>query len=293
MALTRSRSSTRGRGRGHIDAATPLPGSAPASRRRRRRSSSCGTRPWSTRAATSRSSASRSTSSAASSSFVVGPTGCGKSTLIKLLIRELEPANGEIVRSPATTSTSSPMSKVPLPAPPDRHRLPGLQAAPEPHRLRQRRLRAAGDRRAALRDPAQGPRDPPPGRAPGEDPQLPRRALGRRAAARLDRPRVRQPPAAAARRRADRQPRPRDLDRDHAAALPDQPHRHDRPRRHPRPRDGRQDAPPRDRAGGGPPRPRRGRRRLPRRVDDASSRSACTPRWASEPGADSDDEPTD
>jgi len=29
--------------------------------------------------------------------FIVGPTGCGKSTLIKLLIRELEPANGEVL----------------------------------------------------------------------------------------------------------------------------------------------------------------------------------------------------
>jgi cell division transport system ATP-binding protein len=29
--------------------------------------------------------------------FVVGPTGCGKSTLIKLLIRELEPAAGEVL----------------------------------------------------------------------------------------------------------------------------------------------------------------------------------------------------
>ncbi len=29
--------------------------------------------------------------------FIVGPTGCGKSTLIKLLIRDLEPANGEIL----------------------------------------------------------------------------------------------------------------------------------------------------------------------------------------------------
>ena len=28
--------------------------------------------------------------------FVVGPTGCGKSTLIKLLIREVEPASGEV-----------------------------------------------------------------------------------------------------------------------------------------------------------------------------------------------------
>ena len=40
--------------------------------------------------------------------------------------------------------------------------------------------------------------------------QLPRPALRRRAAARLDRARVRQPPAAAAGRRADRQPRSRD-----------------------------------------------------------------------------------
>lgn len=28
--------------------------------------------------------------------FIVGPTGCGKSTLIKLLIRELDPAGGEV-----------------------------------------------------------------------------------------------------------------------------------------------------------------------------------------------------
>ena len=45
-----------------------------------------------------------------------------------------------------------------VPAPPHRHRLPGLQAAAEPHRLRQRRLRASGDRRAALADPPQGAR---------------------------------------------------------------------------------------------------------------------------------------
>ena len=29
--------------------------------------------------------------------FVVGPTGCGKSTLIKMLIREVEPASGEVL----------------------------------------------------------------------------------------------------------------------------------------------------------------------------------------------------
>ena len=198
--------------------------------------------------------------------FVVGPTGCGKSTLIKTLIRDIEPAAGS-VRIAGKDINEMPARPHPIPAPPDRHRLPGLQAAAEPDRLRQRRLRAAGDRRAALADPPQGPRDPAPGRPAGEDPQLPRRALRRRAAARRDRPRVRQPPAAPARRRADRQPRSRDLDRDHAAALPDQPHRHHRAGRHPRPRDGRQDAPPRDRARGRPPDPRPGRRPLPRRVD--------------------------
>ena len=29
--------------------------------------------------------------------FLVGPTGCGKSTLIKMLIRELEPTEGEVL----------------------------------------------------------------------------------------------------------------------------------------------------------------------------------------------------
>ncbi len=148
-----------------------------------------------------------------------------------------------------------------------RHRLPGLQAAARPHRLRQRRLRAAGDRRQPRRDPRPGAGDAAPRRPLDQAPQLPRPALRRRAAARLDRPRLRQPPAPAARRRAERQPRPGHLDRRHAASLPDQQDRHDRPRRHPRSRDGRQHAAPRDRALRGPRRPRRGQRRLHRGVD--------------------------
>ena len=136
------------------------------------------------------------------------------------------------------------------------------------------------------RDPQQGAGDPAPRRPPGEDPQLPRPALRRRAAARLDRPRLRQPPAAAARRRADRQPRPRDLDRDHAAALPDQPHRHDRARRHPRPRDGRQDAPPRDRSSR---RAASSATRPPAATTTSRPRSSprgSAPRWASATRAD-------
>ena len=123
-------------------------------------------------------------------------------------------------------------------------------------------------------DPREGARHPAPHRPGDEAAQLPRPALGRRAAARLDRARVRQPPAAAAGRRADRQPRSRDVDRDHAAALPDQPHRHDGARRHSRPRDGRQDAPARDRADRGPHRARRGGRPV---------RAATRPRASSPP----------
>ena len=126
-------------------------------------------------------------------------------------------------------------------------------------------LQVIGASRAG--NPPPGAGDAAPRRPLDQAPQLSRPALRRRAAARLDRPRLRQPSAAAARRRAERKPRPGHLDRRHAAALPDQQDRHHRRRRHPRPRDGRQHAPPRDRALRGPRRPRRGQRRLHRGVD--------------------------
>jgi cell division transport system ATP-binding protein len=44
--------------------------------------------------------------------FLVGPTGCGKSTLIKLLIRELEPTEGEVLIA-GRDIASLPNSKVP------------------------------------------------------------------------------------------------------------------------------------------------------------------------------------
>src|SRR3954470_23302825 len=155
-----------------------------------------------------------------------------------------------------------PQARAALPA---QHRrgLPGLQAASEPHRLRQRRLRPAGHRRLAARDPREGSRHPAAHGALDQAPQLPRPALRWRAAARERRARVRQPSAAGARRRADRQPRPRDVGRDHAAALPDQPRRGDRARGDPRLAPRRPDAPARDRAPGRPHHPRRGNRSLP------------------------------
>src|SRR5207249_2858979 len=73
-------------------------------------------------------------------------------------------------------------------------------------------------------------------------------------------------PAAPRLRRADREPRPRDVGRDHAASLPHQPGRHDDPDGDARPRDGRQDAEARHPAGGRPPRARRAPRRIRRRM---------------------------
>src|SRR5205085_10066257 len=96
------------------------------------------------------------------------------------------------------------------------------------------------------------------GRPFEQDELVPGRAVGRRAAARLDCARRRQPSAAPRLRRADGEPRPGHERRDHAAPLPDQPRRHDDPHGHSRPRDGRQDAQARDRA--------RGRAAVPRRA---------------------------
>jgi cell division transport system ATP-binding protein len=45
--------------------------------------------------------------------FVVGPTGCGKSTLIKLLIREIEPASGRVLIA-GRDINELPAKKVPL-----------------------------------------------------------------------------------------------------------------------------------------------------------------------------------
>ena len=183
--------------------------------------------------------------------FLVGPSGLGQVDVHPPADQGVRPHRGDDHGGRPQPEPPAPLEGA-LPAPRHRLRLPGLQAAGRPHGLRQRGLRAPGDRREPAQHPAQGAGDPRPGGPGGQGRPLPQRAVGRRAAARLDRAGVRQPPAPADRRRADREPRPRDLDRDHAAALPHQPHRHDGHHGHARPRDGRQDADAGDRARGRP-----------------------------------------
>ena len=77
---------------------------------------------------------------------------------------------------------------------------------------------------------------------------LPERALRRRAAAGGRGPGLRQPAADPAGRRAHREPRPGHEPGHHAAARPDQPHRHDGGGGHPRRGAGELDAPPGGRA---------------------------------------------
>ncbi len=191
--------------------------------------------------------------------FLVGSTGSGKSTVMRLLIKEVDPTEGVIRVAGHDLTRDHPPAGPVLPA---QHRrgLPGLQAPAQPDGVRQRGLRAPGDRRHAQGDPGQGAGHPAPDRAVAQAAQLSRPALRRRAAARVDRPGVREPSAPAAGRRAHRQPRPGDEHRHHASPLPDQPHRHDRAGGHPRPGDGGQDAPARARALARPDRPRRGGR---------------------------------
>ena len=78
--------------------------------------------------------------------FLVGQSGSGKSTTMRLLIKELEPTDGEIRVAGRDLQRDPARTRAVLPPQPRRD-LPGLQAAAEPDGLRERRLRAPGDRR--------------------------------------------------------------------------------------------------------------------------------------------------
>jgi cell division transport system ATP-binding protein len=88
--------------------------------------------------------------------FIVGASGSGKSTLVRLLLKELEPTEGKIVVGGRDLSRLK-RSQGADAAPQHRLRLPGLQAAAEPHRGRERRLRAEGAGREQRVDPRKVP----------------------------------------------------------------------------------------------------------------------------------------
>ena len=75
--------------------------------------------------------------------FVVGASGSGKSTLVRLLLKELEPTSGRIIVAGRDLGRL-PRRKVSQLRRNVGLRLPGLQAVAEPHRGRERRLRAQG-----------------------------------------------------------------------------------------------------------------------------------------------------
>ncbi len=106
--------------------------------------------------------------------FLVGPTGSGKSTIMRLLIKELEPTDGRI-RVAGSRSLGDRAQEGPLLPAQHRRRLPGLQAPAHANRVRQRRLRAAGDRRQSRKQIRETPaRHPAPHRPVHEAAQLPR-----------------------------------------------------------------------------------------------------------------------
>ena len=135
--------------------------------------------------------------------FVVGASGSGKSTIIRLLLKELEPTSGRILVGGRDLGRLK-HSKVPMLRRnvgcvfQDFKLLPNRTAAENVAYALTRAGRADGV------DPAQGARGAQPRRARAQDELEARGALGRRAAARLDRARGRQPSAAPDLRRADR-----------------------------------------------------------------------------------------
>ena len=160
--------------------------------------------------------------------FLVGASGSGKSTFLRLVLREYRARPRVASTSPARRSTGCAGWKVPRlrrqigTVFQDFRLLPNKTVSENVAFA----LQVIGKPRT--RDQQAGPRDPRAGRPRRQGRPDARRALRRRAAARRDRPRVRQPADDPDRRRAHRKPRPDHVGRHHEAARPHQPHRHDR-----------------------------------------------------------------
>ena len=165
--------------------------------------------------------------------FVIGSSGSGKSTFMRLILREERPTAGRVqvagkdlaqavqledARSCAARSARCSRTSA------------CCRTRPSSRTSRSRWRSSASPGPTIRKARARGPGAGRPGRQGRPDAQ---RAVRRRAAARRDRPRLRQPADGADRRRADRQPRPGDGGGHHEAAGPHQPGRHDR--RHGRP----------------------------------------------------------
>ncbi len=88
--------------------------------------------------------------------FLVGPSGSGKSTLMRLLLKELEPTSGRIIVGGRELARLK-RSKVPMLRRNIGCVFQDFKLLSEPHRIRERRLRAQGAGRLAPRDPAKVP----------------------------------------------------------------------------------------------------------------------------------------
>ena len=143
---------------------------------------------------------------------IMGPSGSGKSSLLYILGGLEPPTSGTVTLDGRESVPADARAARGVPQPGDRLRLPGSLPAAAVHGARERAGADAGGGPRDAGDAATSPRGARvdrAGRSRRSHRSSARRAVGRRAAARRDRPRADPPAAAAALRRADRQPRSR------------------------------------------------------------------------------------